>query len=85
MQAKWKPWKISSDFIILAGCIQYTHEKHKHDLILYGKCPELSCTKDCRDKTSRGIIERTADHAGKDEQWHLLKQVEMISSIYSFT
>ena len=51
-----------------------TKEKHNHDLIYYAKCPELSYTKDVLGKTSRRIIERIADHAGKDKQSHLLNQ-----------
>ena len=49
------------------------NEKHKHDLIYYTKCPEKFCTEDYLGETGRKIIERVADHAGKDKQSHLLK------------
>ena len=48
-------------------------EKHKHDLIYYTKCPEEFFTEDYLSETGRRIIERVADHAGKDKQSHLLK------------
>ena len=39
----------------------------------YTKCPETFCTENYLDETGRRIIERVADHAGKDKQSHLLK------------
>ena len=49
------------------------NEKHKHGLIYYTKCPEASSTEEYLGETGRRIIERVADHAGKDKQSHLLK------------
>ena len=49
------------------------NEKHKHNLIYNTKCPEASCTEKYLGETGRRIIERDADHAGKDKQSHLLK------------
>ena len=49
------------------------NEKHKHCLIYYTKCPEASSTEEYLGETGRRIIERVADHAGKDKQSHLLK------------
>ena len=50
-----------------------TNEKHKHDIICYTKCPEAYCTEKYLGETVRRVIERVADHAGKDKQSHLLK------------
>ena len=49
------------------------NKKHKHDFIYYTKCPEAFCTEDNLGETSRRILERVADHAGKDKQSRLLK------------
>ena len=49
-----------------------TKNPYEHDLIYYNKCPELNCNKDYLGET-RLIIERTADHCGKDKQSHLLQ------------
>ena len=37
------------------------------------KCPELTCNEDYLGKTGRRIIERSADHCGKDKQSDLLR------------
>ena len=50
-----------------------TKNQHEHDLIYYSKCPEPNCDKDYLGETGRRIIERAADHSGKDKQSHLLK------------
>ena len=50
-----------------------TKNQHEHDLIYYSKCPETNCDKDYLSETGRRIIERAADHCGKDKQSHLLK------------
>ena len=49
------------------------YEKQKHDLIYYTKCPEAFCKEDYLGETGRWIIERVANHAGKDKKSHLLK------------
>ena len=43
------------------------------DLIYYSKCTEPNCDKDYLGETRRRMIERAADHCGKDRQSHLLK------------
>ena len=50
-----------------------TNNQHEHDLIYYSKCQEPNCDKDYLGETGRKIIERAADHCGKDKQFHLLK------------
>ena len=50
-----------------------TKNQHEHDLIYYSKCPEPNCDKDYLGETGIIIIEREADHCGKDKQSHLLK------------
>ena len=50
-----------------------TKNQHEHDLIYYSKCPETNCDKDYLSETGRRLIERAADHCGKDKQSHLLK------------
>ena len=50
-----------------------TKDRHKHDLVYYSKCPEPTCNEDCLGETGRRIIERSADHCGKDKQSHLLR------------
>ena len=50
-----------------------TKYQHKHDLVYYcSKCPEPTCNEDYLGETGRKIIERSADHCGKDKQSHLL-------------
>ena len=51
------------------------NEKHKHNLIYNTKCPEAFCTEDYLGETGRRIIERVADHDGKDKKSHLLKHL----------
>ena len=50
-----------------------TKDQHKHDLVYYSKCPEPTCNEDYLGETGRRIIERSADHCGKDKQSHLLR------------
>ena len=50
-----------------------TKNQHEHDLIYYSKCPEPNFDKNYLDETGRRIIERAADHPGKDKKSHLLK------------
>ena len=50
-----------------------TKNRHEHDLIYYSKCTEPNCDKDYLGETRRRMIERAADHCGKDRQSHLLK------------
>ena len=50
-----------------------TAQIHKHDLVYYVKCPDQSCNQDYLGETGRIIIERTADHSGKDKHSHLFK------------
>ena len=50
-----------------------TAQIHKHDLVYYVKCPDQSCNQDYLGETGRRIIERTADHSGKDKHSHLFK------------
>ena len=49
------------------------NKKHKHDLVYYTKCSEEFCMEDYLGESGRSIIERVADHAGKDKLSHLLK------------
>ena len=56
-----------------------TKNQHERDLIYYGKCPEPNCDEDYLGETGRRRMERTADHCGKDKQFHLLKHA-LISS-----
>ena len=50
-----------------------TKDQHQHDFVYYSKCPEPTCKEDCLGETGRRIIERSADHCGKDKQSHLLR------------
>ena len=50
-----------------------TKDQHKHDLAYYSKCPEPTCNEDYLRETGKRIIERSADHCGKDKQSHLLR------------
>ena len=50
-----------------------TAEIYKHDLFHYVKCPDQSCNQDYLGKTGRRIIERTANHSGKNKHSHLFK------------
>ena len=50
-----------------------TKDQHQHDFVYYSKCPEPTCNEDCLGETGRRIIERSADHCGKDKQSHLLR------------
>ena len=52
-----------------------TKNQYEHDLIYYSKCPERNCEKDYLGETRRRMIERAADHCGKDKLSHLLKHV----------
>ena len=52
-----------------------TAQIHKHDLVYYVKCPDQPCNQDYLGETGRRIIERTADHSGKDKRSHLYKHV----------
>ena len=47
-----------------------TKNQHEHDLIYYSKCQEPNCDKDYLGETGRRMIERVADHCGKDKQSH---------------
>ena len=50
-----------------------TKDQHKHDLAYYNKCPEPTCNEDYLRETGKRIIERSAEHCGKDKQSHLLR------------
>ena len=50
-----------------------TKGQHKHDLVYYSKRPEPTCNEDYLRETGKRIIERSADHCGKDKQSHLLR------------
>ena len=50
-----------------------TKNQYKHDLIYSKKCQKPICNEDYLGETGRIIMERTADHCGKDKQSHLLK------------
>ena len=50
-----------------------TKNQYEHNLIYYSKCPESNYDKDYLGETARIIIERVADHCGKDKQSDLLK------------
>ena len=43
-----------------------TAQIHKYDLVYYVKCPDQSCNQDYLGETGCRIIERAADHSGKD-------------------
>ena len=42
-------------------------------LFYYSNCPEPTCNEDYLGETGRRIIERSADHCGKEKQSHLLR------------
>ena len=44
-----------------------TKDQHKHDLVYYSKCPEPTYNEDYLGETGKRIIERSADHCGKDK------------------
>ena len=46
---------------------------YKHDLVYYDKCPDQSCNQDYFGETGRRIIEKTADHSGKEKPSHFFK------------
>ena len=48
-----------------------TKNQHEHGLVYHSKCPETNYDKDYLGETGRRIIERAADHCGKDKQSHL--------------
>ena len=50
-----------------------TKDQHKRDLVYYSKCPELTSNEDYLGETGRTVIERSADHCGKDKQSHQLR------------
>ena len=50
-----------------------TKIQHEHDLIYYSKCQEPNCDQDYLGETGRRMIERAADHCGKDKQSYLLR------------
>ena len=50
-----------------------TKNQHEHDLIYFRKCPKWNCDEDYLGEARRTVIERTAEHCGKDKQSHLLK------------
>ena len=50
-----------------------TKDQHKHDLVYYSNCPKPTCNEDYLGETGRRIIERSADHCGKEKQSHLLR------------
>ena len=50
-----------------------TAQIHKHDLVYCVKSPDQSCNQDYLGETGCRIIERTADHSGKDKNSHLFK------------
>ena len=50
-----------------------TAQIHNHYLVYYVKCPDQSCNQDDLGEAGRRIIERTADHSGKDKHSHLFK------------
>ena len=43
-----------------------TKDQHKHYLLYYSKCLKPTCNEDHLGETGRRIIERSADHCGKD-------------------
>ena len=50
-----------------------TAQIHKHCIVYYVKCPDLSCNQDYLGETGCRIIGRTADHSGKDKHSYLFK------------
>ena len=56
-----------------------TKNQHEHDLIYCSKCPESNFDKDYLGDTGRIIIEKTADHCGKDKKSQLLKYALIIN------
>ena len=50
-----------------------TKDQHKHDLVYYSKSPEPTYNEGYLGETGRRIIERSADHCGRDKQSHLLR------------
>ena len=45
-----------------------TKDQHKHHLVYYSKCTETTCKEDYLGENGSRIIERLADHCGKDKQ-----------------
>ena len=50
-----------------------TAQSHKHNLVYYVKCPDQPCNQDYLGETGHRIIERAADHSGKDKYSNLFK------------
>ena len=50
-----------------------TKYQHERDLTYYSKYPEPTYNEGYLSKTGRRIVERTADHCGKDKKSHLFK------------
>ena len=58
-----------------------TAQIHKLDLVYYVKCPDQSCNQDYLGETGCRIIERAADHSGKDKHSHLFKHLRAVNTI----
>ena len=48
-----------------------TKDKHKHDLVYYGKCPE--CDESYVGETGRRLQDRVDEHSGKDSKSNILR------------
>ena len=49
--------------------------KHNHDVVYYNKCPEGQCNKNYIGKIGRRISERIIDHAGRESNSYVLKNL----------
>ena len=50
-----------------------TKFEHQHDIVYYGKCPEVDCTDNYIGEVSRRVSERIIDHNGRDRKSHLFR------------
>ena len=50
-----------------------TKFEHQHDIVYYGKCPEVDCTDNYIGEASRRVSERIIDHNGRDRKSHLFR------------
>ena len=61
--------KLSSKF----SSKDITKAEHHHKVVYMAECPEPSCNATYVGETARRIEERAKDHAGRDQNSHLLK------------
>ena len=52
---------------------EQTKCEHQHDIVYYGKCPEVDCTDNYIGEASRRVSERIIDHNGRDRKSHFFR------------